>query len=53
MSPSPLAGKIAPPEMLANIPRLIGDYYTNRPDPAERSGQRSTSAIGDAIAARL
>ncbi len=37
MSLSPLAGKIAPPEMLANIPRLISEYYTNRPDPTERS----------------
>jgi phosphoglucomutase len=31
------AGKPAPPEILVNIPRLIGEYYTNRPDPAEPS----------------
>ena len=30
----PLAGKPAPPEMLANIPRLITAYFSERPDPA-------------------
>ncbi|MDR3264742.1 MAG: phosphoglucomutase (alpha-D-glucose-1,6-bisphosphate-dependent) [Synergistaceae bacterium] len=35
MSHSPLAGKIAPEEMLVNVPRLVSEYYTNRPDPAE------------------
>ena len=37
MSLSPLAGKVAPPEAIVNIPRLVAEYYTNRPDPAERS----------------
>ncbi|MDR1732016.1 MAG: phosphoglucomutase (alpha-D-glucose-1,6-bisphosphate-dependent) [Synergistaceae bacterium] len=37
MTVSPLAGKTAPREVLANIPRLISEYYTNRPDPAEVS----------------
>lgn len=31
----PLAGKPAPKEILPNIPRLISDYYTRRPDPDE------------------
>jgi phosphoglucomutase len=30
---SPLAGKPAPPELLANIPKLITAYYTTIPDP--------------------
>ncbi|MEJ2191335.1 MAG: phosphoglucomutase (alpha-D-glucose-1,6-bisphosphate-dependent) [Nitrospirota bacterium] len=46
-----LAGKPAPPEFLANVPRLLTAYYTNVPDPenpAERvsfgtSGHRGSS----------
>ncbi|MBP7962441.1 MAG: phosphoglucomutase (alpha-D-glucose-1,6-bisphosphate-dependent) [Caldilineaceae bacterium] len=34
MARSPLAGKPAPKEMLINVPRLISDYYTHKPDPA-------------------
>ncbi len=34
MSQSPLAGKPAPPGMLANVPRLVTAYYAERPDPA-------------------
>ena len=30
---NPLAGKIAPPSMLANVPRLVTAYFVNRPDP--------------------
>jgi phosphoglucomutase len=30
---NPLAGKIAPPTMLANVPRLVTAYFANRPDP--------------------
>ncbi|MDR1379439.1 MAG: phosphoglucomutase (alpha-D-glucose-1,6-bisphosphate-dependent) [Synergistaceae bacterium] len=37
MSVSPQAGKPVSPEMLVNIPRLVSEYYTNRPDPAEPS----------------
>jgi phosphoglucomutase len=51
MSIHPLAGQIAPHEMLVNIPRLISAYYTRQPDvanPAQRvafgtSGHRGTS----------
>ncbi len=51
MARSPLAGKPAPKEMLINVPRLISDYYTHKPDPANpahavsfgTSGHRGTS----------
>jgi phosphoglucomutase len=36
-SVSPLAGKLAPPELLVNVPRLITAYYTERPDPTVRA----------------
>jgi len=35
MSIHALAGKPAPRELLANIPRLITAYYTNKPDPSD------------------
>jgi phosphoglucomutase len=34
MSVSPLAGKLAEPSMLINVPRLVTAYYTGRPDPS-------------------
>ena len=48
---NPLAGKPAPESILANIPRLVTDYYALEPDPAEStqkvafgtSGHRGTS----------
>ncbi len=51
MKASPLAGKPAPPTMLANIPKLVTAYYTAMPDfsvPAQRvafgtSGHRGSS----------
>jgi phosphoglucomutase len=39
MKISPLAGKPAPPELLVDVPRLIGAYYSQVPDPAV-PGQR-------------
>ncbi len=33
MSVSPLAGKLAEPSMLVNVPRLVTAYYAERPDP--------------------
>ena len=39
MKTSPLAGKLAPPAMLVNVPRLITAYYSNLPD-ASVPGQR-------------
>ena len=52
MALSPQAGKIAPPEMLVNVPRLVAEYYTNKPDPGElihrvafgTSGHRGSSS---------
>jgi phosphoglucomutase len=37
MEASPLAGKLPPPSMLINVPRLVTAYYAERPDPAIRS----------------
>ena len=37
--PSPLAGKLAPPELLVDVPGLVTAYYTEVPDPA-RPGER-------------
>lgn len=37
MQAHPLAGKPAPAGMLANIPRLVTAYYTERPDPSAAS----------------
>src|SRR5258705_13046793 len=52
MKVSPLAGKPAPESILANIPRLVTEYYALEPDPAQStqkvafgtSGHRGTSA---------
>ena len=54
MALHPLAGQPAPKSLLPNIPRLICDYYTRRPDPADpgqlvafgTSGHRGASAKG-------
>lgn len=35
MSLSPQAGKRVSPEMLVNVPRLVSEYYTSKPDPLE------------------
>jgi phosphoglucomutase len=35
MSVHPLAGKVAPYEVLINVPRLISAYYTHQPDPGD------------------
>jgi len=51
MALHPLAGKPAPQEMLVNIPKLVADYYTRKPDPENpaqkvsfgTSGHRGTS----------
>jgi phosphoglucomutase len=37
MSSHPLAGRPAPPEALAHIPRLIAAYFTSLPDPENAS----------------
>jgi len=53
-APHALAGKPAPPELLANIPRLMASYYSTSPDPSQpeervafgTSGHRGTSSAG-------
>lgn len=35
MSPHELAGRQAPRELLANVPRLVSAYYTRHPDPSD------------------
>ncbi len=42
----PLAGQPAPPDMLANVPRLISAYYTHKPDPANPRQQVSFGTSG-------
>jgi phosphoglucomutase len=50
--PHPLAGQIAPPDLLVDLARLERDYYELRPDPADpgqavsfgTSGHRGTSS---------
>jgi phosphoglucomutase len=52
MSLHPLAGKLPPESILANIPRLVSQYYSLTPDPGETthrvafgtSGHRGSSA---------
>ncbi len=54
MSVDPRAGQPATQSMLANVPRLVAEYYTRRPDPAAReervafgtSGHRGSSLRG-------
>jgi phosphoglucomutase len=54
MHVDPRAGKPADQSMLANIPRLVSEYYTRQPDPARRdervsfgtSGHRGSSRNG-------
>ena len=54
MSIDPLAGQTAPARLLANIPRLVTSYYTERPDPANprqrvafgTSGHRGSAFLG-------
>jgi phosphoglucomutase len=54
MHVDPRAGKPAEQSMLANIPRLVSEYYTRQPDPARReervsfgtSGHRGSSRNG-------
>lgn len=42
----PLAGKKAPRSLLIDVPKLVGDYYTLRPDPTEASQRVSFGTSG-------
>ena len=46
MTTSPLAGKPAPRDLLVDIPQLISAYYTEQPDPDNRSQQVSFGTSG-------
>ena len=46
MTAHQLAGQPAPPELLDNIPRLVSDYYTRQPDPAEAAHRVSFGTSG-------
>ena len=46
MSINPLAGTLADPSMLADIPRLITAYYVERPDPSATAQRVSFGTSG-------
>jgi len=46
MATSPLAGKPAPRDILANIPRLVTAYFADRPDPDDPSQQVAFGTSG-------
>lgn len=46
MSAHELAGREPPPELLINVPRLVSAYYTEGPDPDERSHRISFGTSG-------
>jgi len=46
MNAHPLAGKPAPRELLANIPRLVSSYYTHQPDVSTPTQQVSFGTSG-------
>ena len=43
---NPLAGHPAPASMLVNVPRLVAEYYTKRPDPSVREQRVSFGTSG-------
>ncbi len=52
MNVSPLAGKPAPPAMLANVPKLVSAYHTEVPDfsvPAQRVSFGTSGHRGSAL----
>ena len=46
MTPHPLAGRPAPPELLVDVGRLERRYYDGRPDPANPAQQVSFGTSG-------
>src|SRR5207245_2269503 len=61
MALSPLAGKPAPRELLIDVDRLLNEYATRKPDPADprqrvsfgTSGHRGTPEDGSFTAAHI
>ena len=43
---NPLAGKLPPPSLLVNVPRLVTAYFAERPDPASMSQRVSFGTSG-------
>lgn len=46
MALHPLAGKVAPPSLLTNIPRLVASYYVEKPNPADELEQVAFGTSG-------
>ncbi len=46
MATHPLAGQIAPREFLVDVPALVSAYYTDAPDPSERTHRVSFGTSG-------
>jgi phosphoglucomutase len=46
MNVSPLAGKLATPAMLVNVPRLVTAYYSEKPDPSVPAQQVAFGTSG-------
>ena len=46
MTVSPLAGKLLPPELLVDVPRLVTAYFTQAPDPADPAQRVSFGTSG-------
>ncbi len=46
MATHPLAGKPAPRELLANVPRLVSAYYTTAPEPGNKQQQVAFGTSG-------
>lgn len=46
MSTHPLAGKPVPPEQIPNVARIVSDYYTLKPDPANEIQRVSFGTSG-------
>jgi phosphoglucomutase len=53
MAIHPLAGQPPPPSLLADIPRLITSYYTEKPDPGVASQRVSFGTSGHRGSSRL
>ena len=43
---NPMAGQLADPSMLVNVPRLVAAYYSERPDPTVRDQRVSFGTSG-------
>ena len=44
-----LAGKPVPASLIANIPRLVSDYYTHKPDASDPAHQVAFGTSGHSV----